>query len=86
MKLLKNMVIKSKLAALVLVFAAQHIPLRAEEDIGLTDLKTLEVTSEVYEDIKLNAKHPKERISYMSLDECIESAISKNPIIRQSML
>ena len=80
------MVIKSKLAALVLVFAAQHIPLRAEEDIGLTDLKILEVTSEVYEDIKLNAKHPKERISYMSLDECIESAMSQNPIIRQSML
>ena len=32
MKLLKNMVIKAKLTALVLVLAAQHIPLRAEEN------------------------------------------------------
>ena len=51
---LKNMVIKAKYAVLVLVLAAQHLPLKAEENRGLTELKTLEVTSEVYEDIKLN--------------------------------
>ncbi|WP_226407986.1 TolC family protein [Synechococcus sp. MU1625] len=68
-----------------MVLTAQYQPLRAEEYRGLTELKTLEVTSEVYDDNQLKAKSPKERISYISLDECIESAISKNPIIRQSV-
>ena len=74
------MVIKAKYAVLVLVLAAQHLPLKAEENRGLTELKTLEVTSEVYDESQLKARHPKERISYMSLDECIQSAILKNPI------
>ena len=71
---------------LVLALAAQHLPLRAEENRILTELKTLEITSDVYDDNQLKVKHPKKRISYMSLDECIESAIIKNPIIRQSVL
>ena len=83
---LKNMVIKAKFAALVLLLGAQHLTLRAEENRGLNELKDLEVTSDVYDESQLKANHPKERISYMSLDECIQSAILKNPMIRQSVL
>ena len=80
------MVIKPKFAILVLVLAAQCLPLRAEQNRALSELKTLEITSEEYEDNKVRTNHPKERILYMSLDECLETAILENPIIRQSAL
>ena len=80
------MVIKTKFAAIVLALVTQCLPLRAEENSVLAEFKTLEITSEVYDDNQLKAKNPADKILYMSLDECIEASMLENPIIRQSVL
>ena len=45
-------------------YSRRKSTIKAEENRGLTELKTLEVTSEVYDESQLKTRHPKERIIY----------------------